>query len=143
MFEGWWTFTQEMIMKRFFLLTLILISTQSFSQGFQWKEIFTNGDISIFVDTSRIKKIDKNYRFWVLHNYQSPRQNGYFSYQSMIEYQEVSCREDKTLLLKQTMYVSQFGNGTSYELKMDDKWNFNTPGTRLDLTLRFVCQSQK
>jgi len=128
-----------MILKKLLFIFFLFLPSYSFSQDFKWTEILNNNDVSILVDTSRVKKIDGNIRVWVLQNYQTPRQNGYFTYQSMIEYQELNCREDKILQLKQTQFSNQSGVGSSIELPMDGKWNFITPSTRWDVTLKYIC----
>ena len=128
-----------MKIKKLLLLFFLYLPLSSFSQDFKWSEIFNSGDISILIDTQRIKKIDGNLRVWVLQNYQTPRQNGYFTYQSMIEYQEINCKEDKTLQLKQTQFTGLSGTGSVLELPTDGKWNFNSPNTRFDITLKHLC----
>ena len=128
-------------MKKLLLLFFLFLPNISSSQDFNWVKVI-DADVSIFIDKSRLKIINKNLRFWVLQN-NPVRQNGMFSYQSMIELQEVNCLEDKTKVLKQTMYSQSWGGGTSYELPVEEKWNYNSPNTRFDVTLKFACKLKK
>lgn len=127
-------------MKKILLIFGLLISTFSFSAQGKWVNVVQISDENILIDTSRVKKVNKNIRVWVLHNHFSPKMNGHFSYKSVMEYQEVNCEEDKTKILRQTMFSDIMGEGLSLELNMNEKWNYNRPDTRFDVVLKFVCK---
>ena len=126
-------------MRKIVFLVLFFLSSYSFSQDFIWSKIITKGDMSIFIDATRIKKINENIRVWVLTNYGSPREHPTLTFQSIVEYQELNCLEDKTLVLRSTIYSDELANGSDLETVVDDKWNFNTPNARFDLPLKEVC----
>jgi hypothetical protein len=127
------------------LLIGLLVSTCVFGQE-TWTNIASKNDKSIYIDLGRTKKINNNYRVWVLQNSKFPDNYGnpYFILKSFVEYQEINCEEEKTRLLKQTLFTDEMAKGESLDIPIrDERWNFNLPNTRFDVVVKYICSKKK
>ena len=127
-------------MKKILLcVVLIFITGISFGQS-KWEKLGVTNTSTSYIDLNNIKKVGRNFRVWVLYDYLRPEMNGYFKYSSYIEYKEYECLEERSMILKQTMYSERMGEGLAKEVELKEKWDFVTPETVNDIILKKVCK---
>lgn len=138
MFEGRWTFTEEIRMKNLVTIFLLFFSVNGYCD---WFKVTESNSITVYIDDSKITKKDKFIRVWSLHNLNIPQKiNDGKSYQSYVTLNEIDCHEDKSRDLSLTLYQNEMGRGsvvfTSGEVS---KWSFSGPGTIGESLIKFSC----
>ncbi len=133
MFEGWWTITEEMKMKKFLFVLLFTLSSIVHAQ---WTSIGHSSDNDeFFIDYSTIQRTNKIVKVWVKVNFAEITQGIH----STRNYQEYDCNEKKY----RNLTISGFKKLNLEQLYQTDnkptEFTFIAPGTVSLRIFNIVC----
>lgn len=129
-------------MKR--ILLMILLSAICNSAMAEWSYIGDNDDVTIYVDSSTIKKRGSTAKIWVLFDYKAPRtlQSG-ASYLSLKRLNEFDCKKDEERMLSFVIAADHMGKGDALPSSEKTEWNPIIPDSATAEVSKYACGIKK
>ena len=97
-------------MKKIVVLLLLMVSTSVFAE---WTRVGSShdGDMTIYVDYEKIKKIGNKVKIWVLMDYKTIQKLGNISHLSDVGLEECDCEEGTKQTIGFYQYAGNMGSG--------------------------------
>ena len=127
-------------MKKHLILSTLLFSVMFSSTSFaEWTKV--ENDLkgnTFYVDFERIRKVDGYVHFWDLTDYLKLDERGIFSVKL---YKQGDCKLFRFKYLSDWYYTEPMGRGTTSSSSNipDEEWNYPTPNSSGENTLKIVC----
>ncbi len=117
-------------MKRFFLITLLLLSGGPAYAEWMWVSANNQVGLTIYVDPDTISRNGDLVELWQLYDYKAVQTVGGDSFLSSKAHRQFDCVKQRTRLLAFTHFTGNMGSGNRIVSDRDEsEWRPVTPGS--------------